>query len=72
MTERNRTRARLRGHMAAEGAARFLCLAFAPAAAVALFWKGLPHALAFALVAGVAYLARPGPSEELDRKTGRR
>ena len=72
MTERERTRARLRGHMAAEGAGRFLFLALALAAAVALFWKGLPHALTFALAAGVAYLARPGPSEELDRKTGRR
>lgn len=70
--ERGKARAQLRGHLAAEGAARFIQWAATLAAVLALIWEGLPAALALAGLAGLAYLARPGPSEELDRKTGRR
>lgn len=66
-----KTRARLRGHMAAEGAARFLSALCLVAALVALIWKGLAAALAFAFAAGVWHMARPGPCPELDKKTGR-
>lgn len=65
------SKARLRGHLAAEGAARACQWGATLAAVVALFWKGPAAALSLALLAGLAYLARPGPSEELDRKTGR-
>jgi len=70
--ERRKTRARLRGNTAAEGAATLLQRLAIGAAGLALIWEGLPAALALAGLAGLFYLARPGPCEDLDRKTGRR
>lgn len=61
----------LMAHVAQAAAARFLTAAFLVAALVAgLIW-GKGPALALALVAGAFYLARPGPSEALDKETGR-
>jgi hypothetical protein len=64
-------RARLRGHISAERTARGLQTLSTLAAVVALLWKGLPTALALLGLAGLFYLARPGPSEDLDRVTRR-
>lgn len=66
------SRPNIRGHLAAEMAARACQAGAAIAAAVALFWKGLPVALALAALAGLFYMARPGPSEDIDKATGRR
>lgn len=56
-------RARVRGRLAAELAARAIGAAFAFSAVVAILWKGAAPALALALAAGVFYLARPGPGD---------
>lgn len=64
--------ARLFAHVAQERAARVLALSFALFAVGAWAFFDRPGpALALALLAGAYNLARPGPSPDLDRVTGR-
>jgi hypothetical protein len=65
------SKARLQGHVAAERAARVIYRGLTCLAAVALLWRGVEVAGAICLAAGAFYLARPGPSDDLDQKTGR-
>lgn len=61
----------LAANIAATIAALTISAGFAIAAVVALFTKGAAAAVALALLAVVFWHARPGPSERLDRHTGR-
>lgn len=63
--------ARIFAHVAQERAARVLALAFAVFALGAWAFGHSGPALALALMGGAANLARPGPSPDLDRVTGR-
>ena len=58
-------------HVAQEAAARFFAAAFFAAAFFAAAFHGKGPALALALIGGAFHLARPGPSEALDKETGR-
>ena len=58
-------------HIAQEAAARLLALAFMGAAVLALAFYGKGPALALALVGAAFHMARPGPSADLDKVTGR-
>lgn len=64
-------KAKLFGHMAQAGAARVIVAALILAALVAAVWKGPATGVAIGLAAGLFYLARPGPDDDLDRFTGR-
>lgn len=59
-------------HVAQESAARVLCLAFLALALGAAAFHSKGAALALALGAAAFHVARPGPSEALDKATGRR
>ena len=61
----------LAAHMAQEAAARLIAWAFFAAAIVAGAALGKGPALALGLMGGAFWLARPGPTEELDREAGR-
>lgn len=76
MTERKSItqteRGRLHAHMAAERlarAAQALCLI---AGAIGAVWHGFASILLGVAGAAVFHMARPGPSDELDKITGRR
>ena len=58
-------------HVAQEAAARVIAAAFMGAALVALACYGKGPALALAVIGGAFLLARPGPSEALDKESGR-
>lgn len=57
--------------MAQEGAARALAFGFWASALLALLAGRLGPALALGFLGGLFHLARPGPSAELDKETGR-
>lgn len=58
-------------HIAQERAARILALAFVGSALAAVLSGNPGPALALALGAGLFNAARPGPTADLDRITGR-
>lgn len=71
MSQKPPPSAALFGHMAQDSAARLLALAFLVGALWAAAFHGKGAALALGLGAGLFHLARPGPSEALDKETGR-
>lgn len=62
---------KLAAHIGQERAARIMAAAFALAALVGLALGYAGPALALALMGGAFNMARPGPSDDLDRMTGR-
>lgn len=58
-------------NIAQEAAARIIAAAFMGAAVLALVFYGKGPALALAFIGGAFLLARPGPSEALDKESGR-